>query len=89
MSVMVLFGNGGEAEFVDKGSVEYHYLLSAAGVLSVVENDNDTWRVVTEYSPAGWVNVNGTRRTVPLAGLPGSDGKKLEGAPRGARFQQN
>jgi hypothetical protein len=88
MSVTVLFNNGGETEFKDQGSVEFHYLVSAAGVLSVVENDNNQWRVLTEYSPVGWVNVTGTRRTVGLADIPGSDGKKLEGAPRG-RFVQN
>ncbi|MDT0168904.1 hypothetical protein [Pseudarthrobacter sp. BRE9] len=84
MAVSVVF-DGGDKTYEDGGSKEYHYLVSG-GVLSIVEKDGDDWRVVREYSPNGWNYVDGTRRTIPLGEIPGSDGKSQEPASRFGRY---
>lgn len=84
MSVKVTVA-GKEDVYGDLDPTFYHYLISPAGVLSIVEESDDAWRVLQEYSPSGWSTVEGRRRTAPLADLPGKDGYRQEPVGRYGR----
>jgi hypothetical protein len=86
MTVNVLF-DGGEKDFTDTADEKYYHHVSEGGVLSIVRNEGQEWRIVRQYSPNGWNQVDGHRRAAALGNLLGSEGHITPA--RTSRYQES
>lgn len=76
MAVLITTAGGKDENFHD-GEEELHsYAVTGAGVLRVLmQQPGGAWFVLFDYSPAGWVKVQGTRYLgTDLELLNGADG---------------
>jgi hypothetical protein len=78
MAVAIQLENG-ETNFHDGEEGLHCYTVSDAGVLRVIRQTVNEWTVLFEYSPAGWLAVQGTRYMGhKLDKMAGADGTRKE-----------
>lgn len=80
MAVLVTGLNESKRHFDDDEDGLHSYAVTDAGVLRVLLKQPDgDWLVLFEFSPSGWVDVQGTRYLgSKLDKMPGADGSTQE-----------
>jgi hypothetical protein len=82
MSVHLTLANDLQIHYLDDDEGLRSYAVTDAGVLRVMTQSVHDWTVIAEYSPAGWLDVNGLRYVGSrLDGKPGIEGATKELPP--------